>query len=410
MDYDPYGWTPSDKFVCWRCVQDDNYLIARLKGEGSDGNHCSYCSQPGATSLDTLLALVDAAVGSRWQDANEAPGVYSSRDGGYQFPTEDLWDVQENLLGDYIENGNLIQDILESFGSRIMAEIWDEDDEGRGDPWHSFSTFVMHRARYMFWTDSETLSNDENRWYGSSPIGALEDLGRRIHAHDMLRTLDVDAKFWRAQGHQGPELDGGPTSARLGTVPVEYAFAPNRMSAPGIPMFYGSLDKETAVAEATRHGDPRWDHATVAAFRPSRPLTVLDLGAVTVPPEPSIFMDLSDPSVEEYYDARFLEDFVESVRRPVAEKADHRGIEYVPTQVFTEFALHALGRMTEPQTHIDGILYPSAEVEDAANVVLDVVNRHCVSAPTKYATESGQLELVLDADSIAVAKRDWQVE
>ncbi|MDN4489257.1 RES domain-containing protein [Demequina sp. SYSU T00068] len=409
MDDSPGSWSSSDKNVCWRCVHNDDYLIDKLRSAGIDSEECSYCGRTGAAPLDTLLELVEIAVASRWEDAASIPGVYSTADGGYQFPTRDLWDVQQDLLGDYVDDGDLMSDVLEAFSPQLVAESWGDDDEILGDPWERFSNFVMHRTRYMFWADSESLNNSEERWYGGSPVTALDDLARRLHAHGLVRSIAPEVNVWRAQGHRGPDIEGGATSTRLGTVPKDKAFSPNRMSAPGVPMFYGSLERDTAIAEATRHGDPHHDHATVASFQATRELVVLDLTNVVVPAEPSVFMDTSDPSAQAYYDASFLDDFVSTVRKPASEDPGRRGIDYVPTQVFTEFVLHAMGQMAEPPQRIDGILYPSAEVPDGVNMVLDVTNRCCVEAASAFALAGNRLELVLDADSIVVARRDWIV-
>lgn len=410
MQDDYSRWHLSDGFVCWRCVANDKYLTEILRNAGGAHNECTYCRGAGAASLDVLLELVDECAESGYEDADAYPGVYSSADGGYQFETVELREVQEAFLADYIENGALMEAILDSFEPRLLADSSGYDDDDMFlDPWARFAYFVMRRSRYMFWTNSKTLHSDSHHWYGDSPMQVLEDLGERLHKRGLIRQL-ADAVVWRAQGHRGTTIDGGATARRLGTVPEAFAFSPNRMSAPGIPMFYGALDKNTAVVEATRHGDPMWDHATVAAFRPTRPLVVLDLTKMVVPEMPSLFRHGDDPLVLEYNDALFLHAFVETVTKPVSEDPARRGVDYVPTQVFTEYVLHAMGGATEPRIQVDGILYPSAEVKQGANLVLDVQNEHCVSAASGSALDGQRLELVLDDGSITVAERRWSTD
>lgn len=408
MDYDHNGWTYSDKLLCWRCVHNDEYLKEVLRAAGDVDGICSYCGEPGASSLETMLELVTVAVGNSWQDADEYPGTYSSADGGYQFPTTELSDIHYELLYDYFVDDQIVEDIVQSFDIRLMASQDDPGDWFTSDNWEGFSELVQHRTRYMFWTDSDSFDGSDGYWFGERPLSALEFLAQRLNDHGMLNTIASGEGLWRAQGHCGPELDGGVGARRLGTVPVHLASAPNRMSAPGIPMFYGALDSETAVVEATRHGDPNWDHATVGRFEPSRDLVVLDLRRLAVPDEPSVFIPAGDERVTQYSDAKFLERFVDTVRRPVDEDTARRGIEYVPTQVFTEFVLHAMGSMVEPKQQIDGIVYPSAELAGGANIVLDLPNRLCVDRASNFARDGRRLELVLDSASVSVARRSWK--
>lgn len=404
------SWNYSDKYVCWRCVVNDDYLVELLQNAGDPNDRCTYCGGAGAASLDVLLELVDDHAGSGYEDADTYPGVYSSADGGYQFETFDLREVQENFLADYVEDGDLMEDVLDSFEPRLLADSSDYYyDDMLGDPWGRFAYLVMHRSRYMFWTNSETLNSGNHHWYGDSPVRVLEDLGERLRNRGLIRKL-AGSVIWRAHGHRGNTIEGGATARRLGTVPEALAFGPNRMSAPGVPMFYGALDKNTAVVEATRHGDPMWDHATVAAFVPTRELVVLDLTNVVIPEAPSLFRDANDPLVLEHNDALFLHAFVETVSKPVSDNPARRGIDYVPTQVFTEFVLHAMGGVAQPPIQLDGIVYPSAEVEGGANLVLDVENQRCVAEPSRFALERHQLELVLDRDSIGVAERRWTTD
>lgn len=407
MDFDYTGWHPSDKFVCWRCVRNDDYLAEQLRVAGEEDAECSYCRGDGAASLDVLIELTSTAVYSRWQDADEYPGVYSSADGGYQFPTRELKECVDELICDYVYDGNIASDVVEAFDYRLVADADDDSDWFRGDSWEDFSRLVRHHVRYMFWTDSNRFERGGGAWWGDRPVAALEYLAQRLQEHGMLGVLGQDARIWRARGHQGPGLAGGATARSMGTVPEHLATVPNRMSAPGIPMFYGSLDSHTAVVEATRHGDPTWDHATVGAFSPTRDLIVLDLRGVAVPGEPSVFLDTADERHQKYAIAKFLERFIDSVSRPADEDGARRGIEYVPTQLFTEFVLHAMGQMVDPPQSIDGIVYPSAEVESGANIVLDVSNWDCTDTAPSYSLPPGQVRLVLDPKSVVVAKRSW---
>lgn len=119
------------------------------------------------------------------------------------------------------------------------------------------------------------------------------------------------------------------------------------MSPPGVSLFYASEDAETAIAEIAGHGVK--PSAMVGEFRSVRDLVLLDL--TRIPSRTSIFTDQGrrDSTMR-----RFLRTFVNEVAAPVIPDGRHH-IEYVPTQVLTEFFRWV------PQTKIDGIALPSAQ-------------------------------------------------
>jgi hypothetical protein len=118
------------------------------------------------------------------------------------------------------------------------------------------------------------------------------------------------------------------------------------MSPAGIPMFYGSDDKRTTLAEMPEL--PK--HYAIGTFETQRPLRMLDLTQVRAP---SIF----DMTEEVDYDwllfmGAFLDDFASPIERD-----DRIHIDYVPTQVITEYVRDAKLGGDPP---LDGIKYRSA--------------------------------------------------
>lgn len=118
------------------------------------------------------------------------------------------------------------------------------------------------------------------------------------------------------------------------------------MSPAGIPMFYGSFEKDTAAAE-TMTAPGR--HA-MAEFRTTRPIRILDLGR---PPFVSIF----DPKLGGFDEwAAFMRAFIKDFQRPVENNGEQH-YEYVPTQIATEF--FRLG--SKATGKLDGITYSSVK-------------------------------------------------
>jgi hypothetical protein len=68
-------------------------------------------------------------------------------------------------------------------------------------------------------------------------------------------------------------------------------------------------------------------------------------------------------------DAQFFRDLVEDFTRPI-ERDDRIHIEYVPTQVFTEYCRLAWHGEFESSSPLEGIIYPSARRPGQLAIVL----------------------------------------
>ena len=118
-------------------------------------------------------------------------------------------------------------------------------------------------------------------------------------------------------------------------------------------MFYAAFDSETAIRETFQ---PDRDGAgekvvSVAQFKVNRPLRVLDLTNLPLPP--SFFGDF-----EMHHGIGFLWDFERDFTKPVARDGlEH--IEYLPTQIVTEYFRHNFRE--EIDALLDGIVYKSSQ-------------------------------------------------
>lgn len=126
-------------------------------------------------------------------------------------------------------------------------------------------------------------------------------------------------------------------------------------------MMYAADDENTALAEtAAKSGT-----YVVGDFVIERDILVLDL--TRLPPVPSIFAELLD-SLE--YDPRprlgFLHRINMEISRPIA-RDDRVHVEYVPTQVVTEYARTAV---TIEGQKVDGIRYQSSRHGTGTALVL----------------------------------------
>jgi hypothetical protein len=143
------------------------------------------------------------------------------------------------------------------------------------------------------------------------------------------------------------------------------------MSPAGIPMFYGSFEANTAFKEIVDiSGSRRGKIVSVATFKTLKKLRVLDL--CHLPEVPSLF----DTSLRHLRSSLiFMRDFREEFRKPI-KKSKSENIEYVPTQVFTEYIRH---KYTDIEGNtIEGILFPSARNPGGISCALFILNEQCV--------------------------------
>jgi hypothetical protein len=164
---------------------------------------------------------------------------------------------------------------------------------------------------------------------------------------------------FRARSQPAGTVHG--TAGSLGPPPLAHAIQTNRMSPAGVVMTYAAEDSETALAETAR----KPGMFAVGKFVIDRDLLILDL--TRLPEAPSEFAELPD-SLE--YDPRprlnFLHAISREISRPIAGD-NHVHVEYVPTQVVTEY-VRTVFRVDGRKA--DGIRYASSRGNVATAVVL----------------------------------------
>ena len=120
----------------------------------------------------------------------------------------------------------------------------------------------------------------------------------------------------------------------------------NRMNAEGIRVFYGALQDRIAIAEVQ---PPIGTHVVVGVFTPTRPLTILDLGALGDIFE---YHDLFEPGFAEAAERlTFFRMLDREVSLPVKSADD--SLANRPTQVLAEYVRSVLG--------LDGLAYRSTQ-------------------------------------------------
>lgn len=376
LHYYPIG----DKHVCSDCFGDE--CIKGFIESQAGALKCDYCgkesSEPIAADIDEVIEYIRDCISTEWGDPdNEGVPV---EDGQYVWPVKDSYE----LFYDEIQldaNPDVLEAVIEAFSD----ELWFKKDYRTADPmlsgWALFVEEVKHHRRYFF-----SLDENERFSFDILPSKFLDRLGKEISELELVRTLTTADTIYRVRIHD-PDVTLS-TASELGPPPTELAVYPNRMSPAGIPMFYGSFDIDTAIQETYKPKKNRQAVATIGKFKPLRKLIVLDL--TSLPDIPSIFDEHRGylrPTI------MFLSAFVEELRKPV-EKDDKAHIEYVPTQVFTEYIRHAY---KFDDIRFEGILYPSAISPSGVSCVLFVENDECCD---EGATERKWKPYVLALDGI----------
>lgn len=246
--------------------------------------------------------------------------------------------------------GEVDDDVLDEIRSVILFEDWAKRNYQVLNPdrlmrvnLHTFRDRVMHESRYVFMSAPKRQEFDPDE-LSSAELMVL--LGQIISSTPgCLRVLAEGTSFFR-----GRMVDGDvPSSFDAQTLgpPPPMRSAANRMSPAGIPMFYGSDSPETVVAEIGAHSTK--SRAVVGEFKTLRELQVVDLSALRE--VPSLF---ERSKRRGYYEISFLYHFAEELAKPVIlDGREH--IEYVPTQVFTEYLRLGVDYLVE------GIVFPSSQ-------------------------------------------------
>ena len=239
---------------------------------------------------------------------------------------------------------------------------------------------VIHRRRYFFLDYGPDPSEPEvydpghilrNIFDSADQLGLFKELPAGTHLY-RARWEKPDAKLETPQ-ELGPPPEGKATQA-------------NRMSAPGIVMFYACDEIDTALLEVAQEPGS----FAVGRWKILRPTIVLDL--TEIPAIPRLFE--CDPEGGQDVSRRtltFLRHVADQISHPIA-RDDRMHVEYVPTQVVTEFLRSRLRRR---RTVIDGIKYASSMHLGRACYVLFANQDHMVTElPDGESAETPWLELV----------------
>ena len=378
--------------VCVNCFGD--YAIKKFIKENDTKLPCSYCEVRGEYSchLETVLHHMVSGINTEWGDPSNEGAYYESREGGFGVPLYNIIDI----LDFKISNDTLLNEICSAFADiqyckKSPYSLAEHEILNYG--WENFSKLIKNETRYIF-LDTKSQPYYEHHSEEIHPVEILDELARIAKASKLIQSIGKGTPIYRTRI---VDLNTNLTTASDLGSPPEHLTISNRMSPAGISMFYGAFSSKISILETCNPPLPKNKKAIVAIFYPTRDLAVLDLSKS--PSIPSIF---DSERREERTDKRFLAEFINDFTKPI-EKNDKSHVEYVPTQVVTEYFRHIF--QTDNGAKLDGIMYESSKslenlstFENSA-IVLFANNEQCVdseqdiNAKSKYSKEK---VLILD--------------
>lgn len=352
LEYFGHGLkTPKEAFVCPDHIND--YAIKNyIKKEGQT-HVCSYCGKKRkyVLELEFLLKFISAGLhyfyshaGDEMYASNEEGGYYGSR----TFDSEELINDEVGLM---IENYDLQVDITNAFDDSITwclrDPYGDREHEYLYYSWQHFKEIVKHQTRFYF-----SSSKDAHE--------ILNHVGRRVDKLNLFRVLEKGSALYRGRQHLNSEKI--TEAKQMASPPKALAIHSNRMSPAGISMFYCSFDENISRLETIDPVDKIRTRITTAKFKNQEDLYLLDL--TNIPALPSIF----DPDRrEDFSSIIFLNQFVSDLSKEIKRDGKEH-IEYIPTQVVTEYFKYAFEEYTK--ISVEGIIYPSSKNPEKSACVL----------------------------------------
>jgi DNA-directed RNA polymerase subunit RPC12/RpoP len=371
-DYDFYPL--SNTYVCSRCFED--YGLKEFISENAEYDECSYCGKWSrkkniAIHINDLIIYLLECIHTEWGDPNDEGVGWESKEGGWvSAKVVDTYD----LLFDELEleiNHKELQDLLVQ---TLSDKEWCQKDphgllidRDLYFSWQRFSRQIKHEARYVFFKLTTYKEYSPESDIIKEPYEIMEHLGFIVKNLDLIRTLPKNTKIYRARASSKGERF--KKVEELGPPDAAEARYSNRMSPAGIPMFYGSLEQKTALEEISDPNKSKPAIVSLATFTILDDVKILDL--TNVPATQSIF----DEKMRNHrLFLSFLNAFLANFIKPIV-KDGREHIDYVPTQVVTEYFRHVF--FDEGGEQVQGILYPSSRRKKGIACVLFFDQSNC---------------------------------
>lgn len=372
----------------------DRHVKRHIKAKGERGD-CEYCGKTrNVLAIDDLAEYLEECIETQYDEPYERGAVYNPDAAHYEdrFPFTTVYTTAELLQYETeCDDWEIVTDIARWFSKEHWADIHgmfgSTEAEYLGGGWQRFKEIIKHEVRFMFFDSLFKSKYDDKYGEIQNPFDILKDVAKGI------KTMNLFTKFkpgtltvYRTRQHKNvSEVNG---AFGLGPLPKEKAKA-NRMNPVGIPMFYGAFDKETCLKEVLDEND-KPAILTTGQFVNLTQLKLVDFTKLRELPSLFNKRQQSKRAI-----AAFLLGFISDMSIPV-KPDDVVHIEYVPTQVVTEFIKLVMGN----DEQIDGIMYNSVKNKGGICIALflnpDQIKDRNVRMDSRLTTPKGVLESAVE--------------
>lgn len=332
----------------------------------------------------------------------------------------DAWDIlprdheEREFIGSYFNTRELIEElcggacdeelvewIIDALGE---TEVWAhretfadvEESDGLYYTWSSFSNLVKNKVRYLFFDFEEEHQNGISK----RPFNILKEIGDYISDQKIFTVypeigdlFNQEPKIFRARQHARKK---DLVNFKGICSPAPKFAKSNRFSPEGISMFYGAECPITAIKEVVNEKKGN-QYLSVAEFAQTRPLRLVDLRT------PRIIGFFDEQNIHKRQASFFIKKFVEEITKPIDYENQVDSIEYIPSQIVTEYFRFIL---TKKGHNIDGIVYKSSKDQGKDCYVIFADNKAC----TIEGASTDEHLLFMKKNSIITRKvKDWKL-
>lgn len=372
-------------FVCESCLLDP--VLRRLARGYATAPRCDFCGRAAEGALaapaDSIVAHIQRCLQRGWKPRGETSS--GSVDDDWPWVILPFDEVLRHERQPSFASERFTAYVRGTLGVAPWVPRGPELTHGEAlkFSWELFKVTVKHGTRFFFGPDGRDVAPAVS---ATNPLrrGAamLHELGRIIEELGLIREVPAGHGVFRVRLH---EPDEAPIAAAALGTPPRRAARQGRMSAAGIPAFYGAADELTARAETTGLGTRA---GTLASFETTRAMRIVDL--CEVPARPSLFEVGADAKTERAQ-VDFLTGLIADIRAPI-ERDDRIHIDYVPTQVVGEYLRCVFTDRNGDS--IDGVAWGSARHPGGRSLVLFVDSTRCIDLDDPADGERPCLRLV----------------
>jgi len=357
------------KYICGNCI-DEEYLQKYINEYGYIAR-CAYCGKKKRVRLfDEILDLINEGVYFVFDNPLNGLGYI---DGEYVKGNGPIYDSEDMLSEIGLGDSKAFNDILLSLpDDEWCNKVFYGMDESEENiyTWEYFVEQVKYKTRFFFIREKTDIKRNVRF---NEPFDILEELSSSCDRLGLIDTLKKGSTVYR--GRKNSYSVKYKTPEELGTPKAEDCVFSNRLSPAGIPMFYGSLTKLTCLSEI---GNEKGVY-TIGKWRIKKDLRILNLTKYfrfdlkkheyIYPEFPSIF----DNSRRELRtDYTFILRFASDLSKKLSKKGKEN-IDYVPTQIATEF----LRKFSQFPVKLDGICFYSSK-DGGINYALFIEQEECI--------------------------------